>query len=79
MHTENEEKEILYPNLFYCSFLKNWFKYSAINMADSVEGFHTRQQKIGEVLNMNYEDKPYLSVHLQDIVVAMMVSFLVSK
>ncbi|KAJ7394020.1 Lysophosphatidic acid phosphatase type 6 [Desmophyllum pertusum] len=69
MHTENEEKEYLYPNLAYCGFLKSRFKYAIQNGGDSA--FHIRQKKIGEALNMNYEEKPAVAVHLRDIVVTM--------
>lgn len=75
MHTEDEEREILYPNINYCRFLKNWVKYTVAQGKDALEGFYTRQKQIGEVLNLNYEDlKPAVSVHLRDIVVTMLVS-----
>lgn len=75
MHTEDEEREILYPNINYCRFLKNWVKYTVAQGKDVLEGFYTRQKQIGEVLNLNYEDlKPAVSVHLRDIVVTMLVS-----
>ena len=51
MHTEDEEREILYPNINYCRFLKNWVKYTVAQGKDALEGFYTRQKQIGEVLN----------------------------
>ncbi|PFX32114.1 Lysophosphatidic acid phosphatase type 6 [Stylophora pistillata] len=73
MHTEDEEREVLYPNMNYCRFLKNWVKYTVAHGKDEIEGFNTRQKQIGEILNLNYKDlKPAVSVHLRDIVVAML-------
>jgi len=75
MHTEDEYKEFLYPNITYCGYLKSGFKYVALIGAKLIEGFHARQKMIGEALKMNYEDKPHVAVHLRDIVVTMMVSY----
>jgi len=43
---------------------------------DFIEGFHDRQKKIGEALKMNYENKSAVAIHLRDIVITMIVSYL---
>ena len=78
MHTEDECKEFLYPNITYCEYLKNGFKYAVLKGADHIEGFHARQKRIREALNIKYEDKPMVAVKLRDIVITMMVSCLLN-
>lgn len=74
MHTEDECKEFLYPNITYCGYLKSGFKYAVLKGPNLVEGFHARQKRIGEALKINYEEKPLVAVKLRDIVITMMVS-----
>lgn len=73
IHTEDEDKEILYPNSDYCKTLRNWVRYSlSYEGLTSVQGFQDRQQKIHQALAINYHDKPNVAIHLRDIVVTMM-------
>ena len=75
MHTEDDHKEFLYPNITYCGYLKSGFKYTVLKGADLIEGYHARQKSIREALKVN-EDNPRVAVHLRDIVTTMMVSYL---
>lgn len=76
MHTEDERKEFLYPNISHCGFLKSWFKYAALKGSNLIEGFHVRQKRIEEALKMNYKGQPGVAVELRDIVITMIVSYL---
>ena len=74
MYTEHEVKEFLYPNITYCETLKNWWKTVSFKGVDFVDGYHDRQRKIGEAVNMNYDHKSGVAIHFRDIVAAMIVS-----
>lgn len=71
MHTEDDHKEFLYPNITYCGYLKSGFKYTVLKGANLIEGYHARQKSIGEALKVN-EDNPRVAVQLRDIVTTMM-------
>lgn len=71
MYTEHEVKEFLYPNITYCETLKNWWKTVSFKGVDFVDGYHDRQRKIGEAVNMNYDHKSGVAIHFRDIVAAM--------
>ena len=78
MHTEDECKEFLYPNITYCGYLKSRFKYAVLKGPNLIEGFHARQKKIEEALKINFEENPLAAVQLRDIVITMMVSCLLT-
>lgn len=78
MHTEDDHKEFLYPNITYCGYLKSGFKYTVLKGANLIEGFHARQRRIGEALKVNYKENPRVAVELRDIVTTMMVSNIVN-
>ncbi|CAH3013992.1 unnamed protein product [Porites evermanni] len=72
MYTEHEEKEFLYPNVSHCKALKNCWKYfQHAKGLDHIKGFDDRQEKLEQALNMNGDNK-LSSIHLKDIVSAMM-------
>lgn len=74
MYTEHEEKEFLYPNVSHCKALKNCWKYFLhAKGLDHIKGFYDRQEKLEQALNLNGDNK-LSSIHLKDIVSAMMVS-----
>ena len=74
MYTEYEEREFLYPNVSHCTALKNCWKYFQHPKGlDHIKGFYDRQEKLEQALNMNGDNK-LSSIHLKDIVSAMMVS-----
>ena len=75
MYTEDDEKEFLYPNSSYCEYLRKWWKFScSFEGVKFIEGYHDRQTRICEALNLNYDHKCTLAIHLRDIVAAMIVS-----